>query len=82
VTGRLQNHCPVAVAGQGFLALDPGPFYQRTAACAIDLNDRCCTICFGGAEVDGCAAERYTLTEDQMNLRCFQQKSRYAVDFD
>ena len=84
-----ENDCSVAVEGQGFLALDPGPFYRSTAACAIDPNDRCCTTCFGGAELDGCpsapengcAVERYTLTEDPVNLRCFQQKSRYGVDF-
>jgi hypothetical protein len=82
-----ENDCSVAVEGQGFLVLEPAPFYRSTNACAADPNDQCCTTCFQGGVVEGCPAdngcttEKYTPTEDHPNLRCFNQKQRYGVNF-
>lgn len=84
-----ENDCSVAVESQGFLTFDNAQFYRSTNACQADPNDACCTSCFGGGEIEGCpsaaengcAVERYTLAEDPVNLRCFNQKQRYGLSF-
>jgi len=82
-----ENDCSIAVEGQGFLVMEPGTFYRSTNACAADPNDKCCTTCFQGGVVEGCPSdngcttEKYTQAEDPANLRCFNQKQRYGVNF-
>lgn len=82
-----ENDCSVAVESQGFLLLNNASFYRSTNACAADPNDKCCTTCFQGGVVEGCPSdngcttEKYTTAEDPPNLRCFNQKQRYGVNF-
>jgi hypothetical protein len=87
-----ENDCSVDVAGQGFLVLNSAPFYRATDECAADPNNECCTSCAlpnpEGCPADtscgaqgGTGANKYMQTEDHQNLRCFEQKRRYGVDF-
>jgi hypothetical protein len=69
------------------------PFHLPAARseCAADPNDPCCASC-GQAPPDGCApdpscqapgggAKMLTDLEDNINLRCFDQKRRFGIDF-
>ena len=52
--------------------------------CKTDLNDRCCAPC--GLEPKECPADPtcqtpLTADEDPDNLRCFNQKKRFGLDF-
>ncbi len=87
-----ENDCSVDVSGQGYLVLGQAPFYRATEECAGNPNDPCCTSCALG-NPDGCAADascgaqgtsdatRYAASDDHGNLRCFEQKRRYGVNF-
>jgi hypothetical protein len=54
--------------------------------CDTDPNDACCTSC-ALPTPDGCSADPscvepvLTTVEDHANIRCFDQKRRYGVDF-
>ena len=59
-----------------------------TSACKTNPNDKCCVNC-GQAAPDGCpshdgdpeCANAWTKAEDPENLRCWDQKRRYGIDF-
>jgi hypothetical protein len=83
-----ENDCSVDVSQQGFLALRSQPFFRATSECATDPSDPCCSSC--GLPIDaGCDAGgscgmnggRYTSQQDHPNLKCFNQKQRYGVNF-
>ncbi len=83
-----ENDCSIDVAGNGFLTLRTTPFYKATAVCEVDENDPCCTSCALaeglGCSLDGCndgANSTYAIADDHPNLRCWDQKRRYGVDF-
>ena len=81
---------------QGFFASKTDSRMPRaSAACATSSNDRCCHSC-GAPAPEGCPSNaedtecskktandyaRMTLQEDQNNLRCFDQKRRFGMDF-
>lgn len=82
---------------QGFYISSPGVRLPRSsAACAANPNDRCCHTCAAEAP-EGCtpntedaecskkqATENYaalTMNEDKSNLRCFENKKRFGIDF-
>jgi hypothetical protein len=87
-----ENDCSIDIGGQGKLVLEQGQFYKSTEECAADPTDKCCTSC-ALKNPDKCApdpscgaqgtkdADHYTATEDSVNLRCFNQKQKYGVDF-
>jgi hypothetical protein len=72
----------ILVSGGGELYHLPRP----RAACAVDPNDPCCRSC-GQPPGPGCsdAADQcdgaLTDLEDNVNLRCFDQKRRFGLDF-
>ncbi len=90
-----ENDCSTRVGGNFHLARQvmqpgkPSPYHlpPPRAACAIDPNDPCCRSC-GQEPGDGCdtsgdacdGAPLSTL-EDNINLRCFDQKRRFGIDF-
>jgi hypothetical protein len=87
-----ENDCSMDVSAQGYLTLGQAPFYKSTSACEIDPNDACCTSCAlpvpaGCAPDPACGvqgtaqAAQYTASEDHPNLRCWDQKRRYGIDF-
>jgi hypothetical protein len=84
-----ENDCSVDLEGSGYLTLRPQPFYKATSECEDDPNDECCKSCkqntdgkcdAGGACVDG-ENTFYSAVEDSANLRCYNQKQRYGVNF-
>jgi hypothetical protein len=92
-----ENDCSVVDGGQGFYALlPPVPGTGRsvlkpgTSRCKDNPNDKCCFNCgvqsppagCGDAQGDPeCMKGELLVSEDQPNLRCFDQKRRYGVDF-
>lgn len=62
---------------------------RARAVCATNPDDPCCASC-GQSAPDGCLpasadpacnAPPFDTTEDPINLRCFDQKRRFGVDF-
>jgi hypothetical protein len=92
-----ENDCSIMDGGQGFLVgmqtLGGSAFraFRSTSACAVDPNDPCCNSCASAAR-SGCpdpatdsacvaGGKNLTATEDSLNLRCWDQKRRFGVDF-
>jgi hypothetical protein len=92
-----ENDCSVVDGGQGFYALlPPMPETGRsvlkpgTSKCNENPNDKCCFNCGVQLPPAGCGDTKddpqcqkgeLLVSEDQPNLRCFEQKRRYGVDF-
>ncbi len=81
-----ENDCSTMIEFQGFLALNTQPFYRSTSICETAPESACCTSCGlptpDGCEPDAaCANPKYNFDEDHPNLKCFDQKGRYGVDF-
>jgi hypothetical protein len=84
-----EDDCSLDVQTQGHLAFGPEPFFRATSECASNANDPCCTSCALLNGDDGCDAEnncgvnggKYTVQDDHPNLKCWDQKRRYGVDF-
>jgi hypothetical protein len=88
-----EDDCSVRDDSQYYLvlqALAPGNpnavFHlpRPRAECAVNPDDPCCASC-GEAPPPGCPPDpgcaQGPLTEDPYNLRCFDQKRRFGVDF-
>jgi hypothetical protein len=92
-----ENDCSLAVGAQSWTVLaidDSRPFFRGSSACEANPSDPCCYSCPLGAP-EGCAADpvcdgdaasgtlpnRLPADADGTNLRCFDQKRRFGVDF-
>ncbi len=87
-----ENDCSIRDDGQGWLTSIATPGLPRaTSACNANPDDPCCTSC-GAPAPAGCASHNqdaecqknggtYTSPEDHVNLRCWEQKRRYGVDW-
>ncbi|MBM4360176.1 MAG: hypothetical protein FJ096_18875 [Deltaproteobacteria bacterium] len=89
-----ENDCSVRDGSQFFFALQrylPGTnksyrLPKPRAACSVDPNDPCCRSC-GQVAGAGCDASKDacegTLSpeNDAINLRCWDQKHRFGIDF-
>jgi hypothetical protein len=89
-----ENDCSAQVGNQTWVAFDIGtsrPMFKGSSACATDPNSKCCYSC-PLAPPSGCAADpactadatnvnRLAPALDGQNLRCYQQKRRFGVDF-
>lgn len=92
-----ENDCSVIDGGQSFIVatqrLSSSQFWmpRSTSVCKQNPNDPCCVSCAQSSTPNGCApvAEDsecqkgiyYTSAEDPLNLRCWDQKRRFGVDF-
>jgi hypothetical protein len=90
-----ENDCSVAVGGPGQMVGDSlHRMPQATAACEIaGPNDRCCRPCTLDETVppDGCVplaedpvcsvSRTHDALHDDRNVRCFDQKRRFGIDF-
>lgn len=92
-----ENDCSINETGQFFLAAqlrNPGggtPFRMPRARteCATNPNDPCCMSCGqdpGNCPVDPTCKDGGNIAvlselEDNINLRCFDQKRRFGIDF-
>ena len=92
-----ENDCSIKEFGQFFYAAQlkngngtPFQLPRARAECASNPNDPCCRSC--GQDQTGCPADptcldangnvkALTALEDQSNLRCFDQKRRFGIDF-
>jgi len=91
-----EDDCSIKEFGQFYFAAqtrDPNSPSQQfllpraRAICATDPNDPCCASC-GQAVPAGCLADPTCQTnptlsplEDNVNLRCWDQKRRFGIDF-
>jgi hypothetical protein len=89
-----ENDCSTIDGGQYYFAsqiYQPGtntPYHlpKARAACAVDPNDPCCKSC-GEGPGDGCDTSNddcmgaLSGTQDHINLRCYDQKRRFGIDF-
>jgi hypothetical protein len=90
-----ENDCSVKEYGQFYYAVqqrspsDPKKGFHLPRArkeCAANPNDACCKSC--GQKADSCPpddecakAPNLNDSEDDINLRCFDQKRRFGIDF-
>jgi len=88
-----ENDCSIRDGGQYYYAAQVGSpgggvFHlpRPQSACATDPSDPCCRSC--GQDVgQGCPAKgaecegALSTLEDQANLRCWDQKRRFGIDF-
>jgi hypothetical protein len=92
-----EDDCSIIDGGIGWLAAqtsnpDNSAFHlpRATASCNADPNDACCQSCASAAnpgcppvEQNGCDPANSTWDDlgDHPNLRCWEQKRRFGVDF-
>jgi hypothetical protein len=89
-----ENDCSVVDYGQGYYSIfqtgnGPSVLSHGTTPCLANPNDKCCFNCgqkapAGCADPGGdpeCMAGAWTADKDPANLRCWNQKQRYGVDF-
>jgi hypothetical protein len=89
-----ENDCSLQVGGQTWTVVnveDARPMFKGSSACAEDPNSQCCYSCplgppKGCAPDPACSADPASLNRlapelDGQNLRCFEQKRRFGVDF-
>lgn len=86
-----ENDCSMREGGAYYEAANGKKLARPRAVCAENPNDPCCTSCDAKAP-SGCPADptcfdengqiRYlTNEEDPINMRCFDQKRRFGVDY-
>ncbi len=85
-----ENDCSIQDEGYGWLVARATPMYRSTSACQTDPNDACCQSCAEAAPNQGCpplAADSECMrgntlpaADDDLNLRCFNQKQRFGFD--
>jgi hypothetical protein len=80
-----ENDCSFDLSKQGHALLKEDTFYRSTSECETDPSSPCCTSCISvpaGCDTGGaCASPRYTDQQDGANLKCWEQKRRFGVDF-
>jgi hypothetical protein len=89
-----ENDCSLQIGNQTWVVVaieDQRPFFRGSSACAQDPNDKCCYSCPllppEGCAVDpictsdGANLNRLQPQQDGRNLRCFDQKHRFGIDF-
>jgi hypothetical protein len=89
-----ENDCSIVDEGYGWLISRASPMYRSTAACHTDPNDPCCQSCGEQAGNEGCARPSEDAAcqtangafldpnagEDDLNVRCWDQKRRFGFD--
>jgi hypothetical protein len=89
-----ENDCSIVDEGYGWLIARSAPMYRSTSVCHTNPNDPCCQSCGEQTANSGCGApsadaECQTANgaflngnagEDDLNLRCWQQKRRFGFE--
>jgi hypothetical protein len=84
-----ENDCSLRDEGVGWLASSTNRLPRATSACAKNANDPCCQSCSAVA-ARGCPDPKqdaqcrlgdFGSQDDDLNLRCWQQKRRFGIDF-
>jgi len=86
-----ENDCSVRQEGQFYIPLlgkSGGANFRMPRArseCAVDPRDECCRSCRSNQEGcpddPACSDPFLSAEEDHINLRCFDQKRRFGIDF-
>jgi hypothetical protein len=84
-----ENDCSINDTGYGVMAINGGTdrgMARARSECEKDINDPCCRSCAQQVANDTCPADpacATTLTkdEDPVNLRCWNTKKRFGMDF-
>ncbi|MEO7592394.1 MAG: hypothetical protein ABI134_14355, partial [Byssovorax sp.] len=79
-----ENDCSLTDTGIGFKAAMGEHLPRARQECQLDPNDPCCKSCGqppGKCAPDPTCAAALTDEEDPPNLRCFDQKRRFGIDF-
>ncbi len=82
-----ENDCSVKESSYFYLATNANPLPRARKECLTNPNDPCCKSCAlaqGNCPDDAeCKAKPFldAITEDTSNLRCFDQKRRFGIDF-
>lgn len=85
-----ENDCSINDVGIGFntaqLGTQKNPVHlpRARAICATNPDDECCKSCgstAGKCPEDPTCKEALTSEQDPTNLRCFDQKKRFGIDF-
>jgi hypothetical protein len=82
-----ENDCSVKESSYFYLATNSSALPRARKECLTNPNDACCKSCAlaqGNCPDDAdCKAKPYldVNTEDKSNLRCFDQKRRFGIDF-
>ena len=89
-----ENDCSAQIGSQNWVVFDiqdRRPMFKGSSTCADDPNDKCCYSCAlgppKGCEPDPTCSDdslnpnRLSPELDGQNLRCFDQKRRFGVDF-
>jgi hypothetical protein len=82
-----EDDCSIKENGYYYLATNSSPLPRARQECATNPNDPCCKSCAlaqGNCPDDQeCKAHPFldVGTEDKSNLRCFDQKRRFGIDF-
>jgi hypothetical protein len=83
-----EDDCSIRDGGQYFFAAESGGgnyhLPKPRSVCATDPDDACCASC--GQSADGCPPDptcggSLSEAEDPINLRCFDNKRRFGIDF-
>jgi hypothetical protein len=87
-----ENDCSIIEDGLGWTVATATPMFRGTSRCSSNPNHPCCQSCGDSITNEGCppvaedaACQSGTLLEpnqheDDLNLRCWQQKARFGVD--
>lgn len=88
-----ENDCSIIDDGQAWYVAQQGQdLYRATQSCATDPTSTCCRSC-GASEAappegcaplpadPGCTPKAHDAASDSRNLRCWDQKRRFGVDF-
>ncbi|MEP7124744.1 MAG: hypothetical protein ABJE95_27700 [Byssovorax sp.] len=85
-----ENDCSLKDVGKAFNAAELGsaksPYHLPRARheCSINVDDPCCKSCtasLGSCAEDPTCKEPWGPQDDQSNLRCYDQKKRFGIDF-
>lgn len=85
-----ENDCSIQDQGYGWLISRASPMYRSVSVCHSNPNDKCCQSCGEATANAGCpplaedveCQKGPTLPqgEDDLNLRCYEQKRRFGFD--
>ncbi|MES1182353.1 MAG: hypothetical protein ABUL60_00990 [Myxococcales bacterium] len=85
-----ENDCSIIDEGYGWLTAHVDPMYRATSACAANPNDKCCQSCAETTPNAGCPpigadsecqkGRTLAQADDDLNLRCFDQKRRFGFE--
>ncbi len=84
------NDCSLQDEGYGWLAARPDPIFRSTSPCQTNPNSPCCQSCGESTPNAGCPSPQVDVectkgrylaaTDDDVGLRCWDQKRRYGFD--